>query len=328
MATCPRAGASSIRFARVRSRSSAGTSFIFATARTRSSGSRARRPRRATTSRPRSRRCRVRELESPEEEPPAPREVDEEPPSSSVRGRGPRSMPIRKWAPIDDAPQSFRAPRSRVKPRVLQSTPSWPNAIASAGAFAGALAVGVVLVGPSGDVVRLPLADRRVRVLARLRARRGRSRSSRVAPWTGALRRRRRVRGSRSSRGRRAPLRSARSRRSRARRPRRSSWRARSMLRAIEPRHGCARVRARVARRPREERPTGDTGESDVRAGEQVVVVGRRDRSRRWSRRIGRSRREPVARRGHGRDEARRRGRRRGRARHFGNAPRDGDVDT
>jgi len=82
--------------------------------------------------------------------------AEEEPPPRSEEE--PRSMPIRKWAPEGDVPASLRTgPRSRAKPRVA-TAPGWMNGVAYAGAIAGAFSVGVALVGPSGDVARLPLA--------------------------------------------------------------------------------------------------------------------------------------------------------------------------
>jgi cation transport ATPase len=112
-------------------------------------------------------------------------EEEEEPPPPSQEE--PRSMPIRKWAPEGEAPASLRAgPRSRrARPRVV-GAPGWMNAVAYAGIAAGAFAVGVALVGSSGDVARLPLAVvacacalvYALAIAPRLFAR---------PPWTGAL---------------------------------------------------------------------------------------------------------------------------------------------
>ncbi|HEY1954194.1 MAG TPA: HAD-IC family P-type ATPase [Polyangiaceae bacterium] len=83
-------------------------------------------------------------IEAREEPPPEPAPAEDEP----------RSMPIRTWARREEAVPSMRTPKARTS----EGAPRWTWAVAYAGLVSGALAVGVSLVGPSGDVARLPLA--------------------------------------------------------------------------------------------------------------------------------------------------------------------------
>ncbi len=90
-----------------------------------------------------------------EPEPPAPDEP-EAAPEPAFPDEEPRSMPIRRWAASEEPP-SMRVPRSRAKPSVDRAA-TWTVIVAYAGAIAGALALGVALVGASGEPLRLPLA--------------------------------------------------------------------------------------------------------------------------------------------------------------------------
>ena len=67
----------------------------------------------------------------------------------------PRSMPIRRWATSDTQAVSLRAETLGTRP---PSSPRWPSTIAYVGVTAGALTLGVSLVGGSAEGLRLPLA--------------------------------------------------------------------------------------------------------------------------------------------------------------------------
>ncbi len=88
----------------------------------------------------------------PEREPSEDREAEPEPPPPSIEE--PRSMPIRTWATREEPAPSLRAPRTRAH----ESAPTWTWLLAYAGLTSGALAMGVGLVGASGERARLPLA--------------------------------------------------------------------------------------------------------------------------------------------------------------------------
>ncbi len=95
----------------------------------------------------------VAEEKIPEPPPAAKEEAREEVEEPAVEE--PRSMPIRRWATADDAPTSLRPVKSRAP---LENASSWTSILAYSGIAFGALALGVALVGPSGEFARLPLA--------------------------------------------------------------------------------------------------------------------------------------------------------------------------